>query len=719
VRYVDSQAGWRALFFSAALACACGLGFRLHFSPERVKREVEAAIGTQRFSLKFDAAELRLARGIVPEIAVVMSQVEFAPDARCAEPSVTISSVVVPFRLLSLISGRPSVGIVHGDDLAVDLDLVKRKCDSDNAAVSTPSTPPSTLTSAVKVGASRVRGLASSAPPRWWTPEQLKAVQAVVEGFEFARAKLLFENKTKNIYLEDFSAVTEAGADSVSVSTGLRISPEVAYGETLPPFWIDAEATAESADVTIEARLSEGRLSLLAGFKPLSDGGVEIDAHAAVSSVPLSTLIPLLTKSGIASERFNPKFLWFNCAVDIKGPFQGLFDSSPMRLSSCMVEGGGSRLAVAKATRLPNGSWEPFDVDLQTLDIRRVLETFGLQGPDGVASNFGRLSGLLEVRGSDEAHFNGALEGVDLRFSNRNSHAIQHVRKLAAKIDVTGGRAKGVIDGVELERGRFEGEIRIDMDRRFHQGEVKVDVRELVFSDGVQRTMVNGHLGRISGKGSLGFEKGEVAKFQASVKLDDLEGDEIRAKEVAFTSDYSGEDVSLNMKAPSLDLSRKSEVFSAIKDVFFGREWGEWIALHDVVINSALPVGGGYRWDKAEGALESGKIHFLSVGSMNREHDIQGSITVDYPLAKKLKWSFVGRLPVLTLNEDSKALTDLRRRGRINATALGLTSLESAAPSSLKDSIYRASHRVIEKAKRISGRKSGGVEPAASREKNQ
>jgi hypothetical protein len=716
---VDSRSGWKTFFFSSAIAGVLGLSVQLHFSPDRVKAIVTEAIQGQKFQITFDSAELKLARGPIPLFAIQITNIELSPDRACAgDPPLKIAQVTVPFRFLDLLLGRVAVGTVNGADLVVDLDRIKSPCGDEDAGAKGGHSPLSEALSGRPVMVAASKKGESKAGARWWTEGQLKGVQELFEGFYFSRVELLFERKTKKVYLEDFSARTSEGEDFVEVSTDLRLSPEVTFGETLPPLSVEIKASAESADVNVDARLSEGSLDLLASLRPLEDGGVDIDAQASVSNLPLSTMVPLLVKSGIANSKFKPHFLWLNCEAEIKGRFQGLFESSPLKLSRCAVEGGGSRIAMEQATRLPGGSWAPMQIQIQNLDLRRTLETFSAEGPAGIADEFGRLSGQLEIRNKDDARFEGAIEGIGLRFSKRNVRVGQRITRLELTGELRGDRIKGEVNRIAFDKGEFDGELKFDGDRKFERGEARLRVRKLAFHPQVGRLLVAGEIGPMSGELEGQFVERNLAGLTGEIKVAAIDGAEVRAKDLRIKPSFDGTQFGMTVRAPALELAQGATFLQSLEPLFFAHEIGsEWVRAQDLSLEGGIHADGEFKWDRLQTTLEGGRIQMQSAGTLSRERQLSGWVSVDFPLVKRVRWALAGHFPRAEFKPDSKVAIELSARTRVDESALGLqpvtrikaTAQEARATRALRE----LGEKVVQKARRIvPGVRSEGSEAA-------
>ncbi|MES2855089.1 MAG: hypothetical protein V4692_04460, partial [Bdellovibrionota bacterium] len=342
-RYVDDQAGWKVLFFAVVIGAIIGLSFRLYFSPERVKSALNEVIRANNLKgLSFEEAELKLARGSIPQLGLVLRGVKYAPAPECLpDPSVTIAEITLPFRLTSLVTGRVALSVVSAEDMIIDIDSAKVRCDSVNALNVPNAKPPSAPAAQIPEEGSLKPELA------FWKEEDLRKLRAVIRGFDFTRVDLLYENKTKHIFLDELSARLPRFNGPVELSTRVIVPPEVSYGEKLPPFSVEAEAWSDRANVGVKGHMSEGRLIASFGFKPGPDKSLLTNARFEVSDVPLSEMVPLLVKSKIVPDEFAPRSLWFDCSAEISGPFQQIFDHSPLHLSKCSVKGDGALIEIA------------------------------------------------------------------------------------------------------------------------------------------------------------------------------------------------------------------------------------------------------------------------------------------------------------------------------------------------------------------------------------
>lgn len=683
-----------------------GLSFRVYFSPDRIKSWVQSAIENQntKLSLVFQSARLKLASGAVPQLAIVLNGVEFTPHPDCVpEPSLRVAELELPFRFVSLLRGQLAIGTVTADDIVVDLDRFKNRCRESK------SHPTSELKNSRDEAPVTAKVSGTMAKP-WWKEDQLLQIQELISGVKFSKVEIQFEDRAKSIVLESFSARSNHGSDTVEVKSDLRIPRELVFGEELPPLSLKASVQSDSMEVSVAVPLSEGQLNAWAALVPSSDGGLEIDARIAVGDVPLSTMGPLLTKTGLAQLTFRPKFLWLDCEARVKGRFQGLFRDNPVHFERCLVEGNGGSVHVDSAVRNPSGTWEPFVVRLSQVDVRRLLETFSLEGPDGVANNFGQLSGEVGIQSGDEAHFKGVVDGAQIRFSSRSVRAVQTLQRVQVRADLKGDTVSGSIHRVDLKGGLFDGHVDFTMNRSFNSGSIFVKIDSLVLDEKIQDLLVGGRMGVVAGEAKVDVLEGGLSNLRGDFQLNDVEGREFSIKSASLKTESGANGlVQVTLQTPEVSLLRKSRLFKSMQSLFFGYDFEakEQIPIRNAMIRTTISGTGGVSWDRAKGSMEGNRIQLVSTGELTRSRNISGWVGVDYPRVKNLKWSLSGTSDAPVFTEVEASFEAFKSRSAINAETLGLPMSPLADQDSdlVSDRATRRlrelGERVIEKARRI------------------
>lgn len=686
--YLDSQAGWRALFIIILVAAIFGLSFRLYFSPARLKAWVTTAINEQKhksahpFAVSFDRAEVSLARGWWPEFAVVLSQLKIAPSSDCRpEASIFIGRLRLPIRLRSLALGRAAIGVIRAEDLKVDLDELRAKCDVKAAA-------PAASSASVEEPPQLKRPDAFPGEPAhpWWTDDQFEKARANVEGIEFSRATLQFEGRQKEIYLDSFEALFKSDGH-VRLETDVRIPPAAAYNEAVPPLRIEGDATSEIANLLISVHVSEGSLVSKAKLTPAKNQTLKIETDLTVENLPLSMMTPLMRKSGLADQNFNPKFLWLNCIAKISGEFQGLFQKSPLHLSNCRIEGDGTNILLNEATRTPDGLWSPFVVDIGSLDVAKLLSTIGVRGPDGIVAQFGRLQGQVKYQKTNMADFNGTLRDVALSFSSESVRSLQKIQSVSVALSMASERVSAVLDQARLENGEMAGSLTANLDRHLTEGKIELDLQRLVFDPAIQSLLVRGQLGPMSGSAKAKLMQSRITDFVSNLKLSTGSGDVVRFEGLDVSAKRQGDDPpKINFEAREFAMNQASKFFRSFQPAFFGHRFqSAWVTLKKFRAETTL-LGASeptvFEWSPMTASLEDGQIQVISRGSFNPKHELSGSLQIDFPAVKKLIWKLSGTTAAPLLSDQTESLSKFKSRVEFDDAALGMKA--AVSPESVK-----------------------------------
>ena len=666
-REVSEQGGFRWFVLAILVAVLIGTLLRLSLAPSKIEKFVRAKIEASpiRDNLVFATAAVSLADGAIPDLALVLSKVEWRNNGECSDQAPIRARIVrVPVRLWRLFGGKISAGTAKIEDLTLDLDDLKRDC----GAKAMKSQEPSGQTSIAASPTAPTSNLPFH-EGEVWTVEDQARIAELVTGIKISRAEIFFENRMKSVMIEDALAVWRG--DSLDVSTVIRFPPSTVFGENLPTFAINGTVKRREMIAEIRADLNEGALEANAVFRPIvaGNGTKELDANLKLSfsDLPLSVVTPLLSKSGIVTGPFQPKFMWLDCAAEIKGVFSRLFIENPVTLSGCAVSGQVGKLAFERAVRQPSGQWLPFDVGLENIDVERVLQTFELQGPAGVFENFGKLNGKLAFKSQDEAELSANLGGAVIRFAGAEGVGLQpfSIGKIAAKL--WDRRWKLSLDEFHPDGGEADFKINADADRQGRNAEVDIVLNHLKFNSRVEKVIFTGGVADISGSSKLSFGFSQCAgravltKLKAGLLLKEMRGSELNAGEfkidaalmpgrptpAAKTEKVAAQvrEIEITARSNEVDVLKTGNFFRMLQPVLLGWPGGTGPTDGNLRLTKVNVKGhfrsDGFEWSQANAGV--GKVLSLaSHGTVFRDHALAAEIEAHFPMASRLKWSVAG-----------------------------------------------------------------------------
>lgn len=634
--YTSQQPGFRLVFVALVVAAILGLSFRLYFSSQRMKTWIEAEL-TRRPSpvqISFDAAEFSLARGMIPQIAIRLVNVHGRSVKSCSEkPGVRISELFIPFRMMSLLRGDVAIGVIHGENLSIDIDAVK-KCE---APISTPAETANAAVSA----ASQASVEPSNIRP-WWSAEQWEKVTSLVAGISFSHVTMTFEQQQKYVAFDDFMVTPNTVTKELSLTTEVHVPPNLVLGQSIPAFALEVVAKADSADLQINGHIGEGGLQGLATVKAIPND-VQITAHLSISQVPLSTVFSYLEKKGNMSKDIRPRFLWVNCEASVTGAAKGLLKNNPVVLERCAIEGDSAQVLLDRAVIGPGNKLEPFAVNISKIDMRKFFALINRQGPSGIMQNFGSLTGKVNIRALDDLDFAGELASASFIFSQQAVRYLQPVPTLLGTAAFKRGVWDVAITGANVTGGKFEGTARVHFDEN-RDGKIDLNVKELAFHPDIQRLLTKGYIENMSLNGMGSFERGKFQGFNGKVEMRRIKGSDLEAPDARATLKIEEHRASGKMVAGSGRLRRNSEIFNILKPVLFGHKFrDDWIAVKDFEADFNLE-NRVFTWKNASVIIPEAVLKMRSSGSVNDGDQILASLQADYPTMKDLRWDVSGSL---------------------------------------------------------------------------
>lgn len=689
---VSEQGGFRWFAFAVLAAVLVGISVRLALAPAKIERLVRAQIEESpiRDNFAFGSAEISLADGLFPDLALILNRVEWRLPNGCSEsPPIRARHMRIPLKLTRLFGGQISAGHIGFDELSIDLNDLKRDCRNGGVAASSASTSSSAVAKNTKPAPVSPVKLEGLRPSELWSAEDQERFTKFLDGVRVSRAEIFFENRMKSVVLEDVSASWRG--EGLDISTSLRFPPSTVFGENLPTLTIGGTVRRGEMIAEVRAELNEGTIEANAVFKPvlLVNGSKELetDLNLSVSDLPLSVVTPLLTKAGIVSGKFQPKFMWLDCGAKVHGVFSRLFLDHPVALSQCGISGQVGKASLQTAIRLPNGQWRPFEVVGQKVDLARVFETFDLEKPSGVFTNMGNLSGKLRVESPTVARLEGSIQGMVMRFAGGEGTALQSLSIDKAEADLSEKSWRVSLSEFKVDGGAADLWIQGDIARDGRAAKVDFDLKTLKFGPRVEKTIFSGRAANIFGTGQVRLrlqddEPAKIESLKASAEIAGLEGNEIATESVKIEASLKGDQkVEVSARAPHIEVLKTSHLFRILQPALLG--WGgeltkdgQRLLLNRVAMKGTFEDA-GFEWSQASASVGR-SLGLSSRGSMAGGHKIEASLDANYPQATKLKWSIGGTWMKPVLAAASPELVQL-----ISRAGLPVGSITGAVPPRL------------------------------------
>ena len=560
LQYVSQQRGWHRVLICLGIAAVLSLSFRFYFSPERLRPRVEGILKNlpNQYKIEFESLELSLSEGWVPQIGILAKGIQVFAFVEChgQTPGVSVAEFNLPISVRRLIKGEFAIGNAVGRGVVIDVDALK-PCGTQTTVSNIEKSVP-TVSRSKRIVADP---LLDSEPKTFFKESDLARVSNIVEGIEIESLDISFENHRKSLQIKDLVVDLANAKQVLAADFNLHVPESLTYGEALPLIHLHAGLASNELEFTFFGHLSEGHIEGVAKLTNY-ESGPRISASADVRSVPLSRLIPILSKAQIASTNIDPKFLWLNCRVSVAGQFQGVFKKYPLKFEDCNVEGDAGHISVPNATRLPSGEWRPFTAYLKNIDIARVLEYATLEGPSGIANHFGILSGVLQWESLGRQIFNGDLENAALYFSNFGQWKEQEIKRIQLRIDRSQDLVRLDVPEIDFVGGEFKGDIQADFNLNKKNGGLKFNVRRFNLTEKIQELMLMGKLDSMSMAGDLRFSVDGLTGGQFELGLDKFVGPNLRFDSTRLRGKVNADSLSIQGQMPIAHwhLSKKNNI---------------------------------------------------------------------------------------------------------------------------------------------------------------
>ena len=669
-----SKSGLKTFFGFLLVSCVLGLGVRVYFAPQRITPllKEQMSLSLPQFKIGFKSAELILADGLLPALSLEMRDIEISSKKNCGAeiPPIRIQKAILPLSFFKLFERKLALSLVSVQKIEVDIENFQNGC-SETAEAS--PAPPSTETKIVAPPSSGI----SIAKHVFWDDQKLAQIDQVLTGVEIDELKFYFDHHQKFLIFRNFNLRQDKAPGSFKSSYRLKsefvLPSEYAQGDVLPTAFILAELTSEKMNFDVSTQISEGHVQLTSNVTPDVHSPM-LDISIQAKQLPVSALTIYLSKLGLLSATAQPKFVWLSFSAAMKGRLDQL-KQLPIEVKDVLLDGEFGQATISHVTRNSDGVFSDFILELPKVQVQKALELFGVKGPDGIFSQFGDLSGQLLFKTAKNFEFKGQWQDASLKFSRRGARSEQQIENLKFDLTYLDNRWRGKISDVELENGAFEGEIQLNFDPTFSEGEIEIASEKLEFNPSVQKNMFLGTVSGIKLNGKMNVNKFIIQSWDGELQVASLESDELSFKRAKLLSHFGGNRLSINAKIAEAEYKYNSEMRKIGKQVFLNFEDKSQNLVLTNLKAEISQASGQWTWKAMKSSLLEDRIQFSSSGDVNSSDLLTGELNLDFPKAKKLVWQFQGSWDHLSLNPVSTNLKNLLSK-KADYKTLGLSTRE-------------------------------------------
>jgi hypothetical protein len=542
---VADQPGFSLSFYALFIALVFGMSFRLTFSEDKVKSEIEKASAKIHPELVFQiqSAQVSLSDGFLPEVAIVVRGISTESEKKCwGRPKIELDELKLPLSFSELLSGHFNFDRVVLGQLRLEL----RSAPEGPCEEKSTSAEPSSKTD-LKLPASETFSKASRDRGRI-DSVQIQRLQLIYGPLQQAEIELrrvrldVQSHRPQKILLRsqvNFTGSALAAEFSSLANLELLFSESESVSFNLSGAWREG---SYKADALYDLKQKNLRLT------------------ASADHLPLSSLTIFFQNYGWIDWSFKGVQGWASFKLD--------YSSSKVRIRDLLLDGDLGEI------RSPE-----FDYDVVTKKMKPVeIQVSGLSLDKLVAAlsqklekspYFGKLglfNGLIKLDSAQDFEVIGDHSGLEFIFSNRGRRAVQIISAMSgfAKKNSQGWFLE--VNRIRPQEGVFEGRLRAKSDASLDRVELDLKVDDLVLSPAIQELMTSG--GAVQGIESqmkMDIHEGKLKTLRGDFILHGLstEGLNVDDLELSFSPVQEGFQGRVRMRGVSLfSQSRIGEIVS-------------------------------------------------------------------------------------------------------------------------------------------------------------
>lgn len=644
---IAEQPGMTVFLIGFVLAFIIGYTAKSLLSPGRVRAHIEKAASHihKDVSVSFGTAYFSLSDGILPEFAIVITQVKMESTRKCwGAPILEVDEVRLPLSLVGLLNNRKPVRAVDANQVLLTL-----REDFSDCAIEEKKA----MTSNQVVSAPLVKIARSGDEDRFRNDIGRLHIQKL-EIISFKNPQLTSE-------LLNFSAVVKSVEPRViELRAKNYLLRDAQVGDYLSHANLFVEFR-ESPELTLQAHYfgnwREGHYSLIGNYN-FADKmlAVELD----LKHIPLSQMLNILRKYNVVHQDFNSKNIWISTKARLFSSIENL-KKAPLEIKDFHLEGdlgeiNAERVAV---TSLEPFRYEPIAVDIQRLDIERLLYFLGQDAPTKVLGQMGAFSGSAQVVSDKEVSLRGEHRGLEFVFSNKGQRETQVIDRMLAELKLKNDSWNAKLARIEPLSGVFVGDVELNADKFFKKLDVKTRIDEMSLAPRVQKLMTSGgEVGALSLNSQLHLEDGKITYLKGTLGLAGMSVERVLFGKSRAVLGWKDGAITLDTQMDSLTLERNSPAGA----VLIGLTESVWWKNNRLELDS---FAGQFHsselkkleWKNVKATIDRDSRLFTE-GSWNPQGALTGSVLLQDE-NKRRKWLIGGSREVpqfqeISINEDAK-----------------------------------------------------------------
>lgn len=562
---ISEQPGMKILITGLVLAFFIGFTLKSMLSPSRVATQIEKAASHIHKDVRvtFEKAQVSLTDGFFPRFSVVINNVRMESSQACwLSPVLEVDEMRLPVSIWGLITGTSPIKNIEAENVKLTLRGSPADCDKEKQAQAD----------------SNQEKL--SAPLVTLSPsEQADKYRNAVRGIAISRFKIISSQYPQypSEFLSFVAQVKSFEPKVIEVTAKTNLLKDEQVGDYLSHANLFLQYK-ESPEQTVQAHFfgnfREGHYSMIANYT-LADHLLNVETD--LKHIPLSQILSLMQKYGLASKDLNGKQVWVSAKARMTGDGEKIREA-PLEVKEFRVEGDLGEMYVEQAsfTSLDPLKYKPILIDVRKMRVDKLLTFINRSQKHRIFADLGSFTGQAEIASDRNIRLSGEHTGLQFIFSNKGQRELQVIDRMSGDISLLGDTWSIQVNRAEPQGGMFIGNVKLKADRDFKDVEIKTAIDELQLAPAVQTLMTQGgEIGVMSLNAEAKVSSGHVTVMKGLARLNKMTVEGMSFGKTKGHFDYVKNEVVVDTSVQSLSVSQDSPGADVLTQVSIPRWWTE------------------------------------------------------------------------------------------------------------------------------------------------
>lgn len=533
---LKSGRGWIYFIVGCLVALFIGGAVRVALSPKRIQNEIAARLERAKVNVAIDGLQVSLNDGIWPRFGFVAGRIAITPKTHCESWSeITVENLYLP---LSWNENKLAFRTLEADEVQIRMRAEPCRLEANVAPA--------------------VRGTAESSElttlaDRW--RNEVTNFKKYLSQVKIHKVKLISADEKEfafqNVDLNAVEWPVKLHMDWMLSGVG----------------WIQIllRGHEKLMEMQFNSAVKEGQAK---GFARMDLEQGNLTSDLDIQHWPLQHLVDQARMWGAVVD-FAPKSTWLSCHIGTQTTWTSL-NQATLNFDQCAVSGSLGTIQV-EDLKMRVGEiarTSPFRLIVEKLDVRHLLQSIGREGLSGVSTEFGWLTGAIDVNSWSDFSWKGKLNDAVLHFSNGGQRAYQKISSVALNLQLRDEKLNGLLYNFVLDQGEIQGQVRIDLSKDARNGVLRVQLPSIDFNKDVQKIMIDGQFKHLSIEGQMHVENGAVKNWAGDIHADRIDSSFLTAQGIRMKSDFVDQKLSARASVNQVTARSSHRLYERFKQTF-------------------------------------------------------------------------------------------------------------------------------------------------------